>query len=60
VNIELYNILGVKIAVFENSTKTSGIYSYKIDAKSLNLPPACYWLKASVGNNYKLIKLILE
>lgn len=56
--LEIYNMLGEKIQVLDNSTKQSGTYKYNFSAKNLNYGAGIYFVKLSVGNQNKVVKII--
>jgi len=56
--LEVYNMLGEKIQILDNSQKQSGTYKYNFSAKSLNFSTGVYFVKLSAGNNSKVIKII--
>jgi len=56
--LEVYNMLGEKIQILDNSQKQSGTHKYNFSAKSLNFSSGIYFVKLSAGNSSKVIKII--
>ncbi len=56
--LEVYNTLGQKVQILDNSQKQAGIYKYTFSAKSLNLSSGMYFVKLTTGNKTNVLKLI--
>jgi len=56
--LEVYNMLGEKVQILDNSLKQAGNYKYNFSAKNLNYGAGIYFVKLSVGNQNKVIKVI--
>jgi len=58
ITLEVFNLLGEKIQLLDNTQKENGIYTYDFSAKNLNYNPGVYFVKLTVGQQSKVIKLI--
>lgn len=56
--LEVYNVLGEKVQVLDNSNKQPGNYYYNFSAKNLGFTSGMYFVKLSSGNKTTLVKII--
>ena len=56
--IEVYDIVGNKIAVLENSEKQAGKHSTILNLKSFGYAAGVYFVRINTGNNTQIIKAI--
>ncbi len=56
--LEVYNTLGEKVQILDNSQKQAGTYKYTFSAKNLNLSSGMYFVKLTTGNKTNVVKLI--
>ena len=56
--LEVYNMLGEKVQVLDNSHKQSGNYYYNFSAKSLGFTAGMYFVKLSSGNKTTVVKIV--
>jgi hypothetical protein len=60
ITLEVYNILGAKVATLDKGSKQAGTYSYNFSAKKLNFSAGVYFVKLTVGNKTDAIKIVEE
>jgi len=58
IKLEVFDIVGKKIQTLDNSQKVNGIYNYNFSAKNLNYGAGIYFVKLSVGDQQKVIKIV--
>jgi len=58
VTLEVYNILGAKIATLDKGNKQSGTYTYTFGAKKLGYSAGVYFVKLNIGNKTDVIKIV--
>jgi len=56
--LEIYNLLGEKISILEDSQKQLGNYKYNFSAKTLNYPAGVYIVKVKAGDKTNVLKII--
>jgi hypothetical protein len=57
-NLEVYNLLGAKVATLDKGTKHAGTYSYTFGAKKIGYSAGIYIIKLTVGNKTDVIKIV--
>jgi len=60
ITLEVYNILGAKVATLDKGSKQAGTYTYGFSAKKLNYSAGVYFVKLTVGNKTDAIKIVEE
>lgn len=60
VKLEVYNLLGAKVATLDKGTKQAGTYTYSFSAKKLNYSSGIYIVKLTVGNKTDALKIVEE
>lgn len=58
--LEVYNLLGAKVATLDKGAKQAGTYTYNFSAKKLNYSSGIYLLKLTVGNKTDVLKIVEE
>lgn len=56
--LEVYDLLGAKVATLDKGSKQAGTYTYNFSAKKLNYISGIYFVKVTVGNKTDVIKII--
>lgn len=56
--LEVYNILGAKVATLDKGNKQAGTYSYTFGAKKLGYSAGVYIVKLNIGNKTDVIKIV--
>ena len=56
--LEVYNMLGEKVQILDNSFKQTGNYKYTFSAKSLNYSSGMYFVKLTAGNKTNVLKIV--
>lgn len=58
--LEVYNLLGAKVATLDKGPKQAGTYTYNFSAKKLNYSSGIYFVKLTVGNKTDVLKIVEE
>ncbi len=56
--LEVYDLLGAKVATLDKGSKQAGTYTYNFSAKKLNYSSGIYFVKVTIGNKTDVIKII--
>ena len=56
--LEVYNTLGEKVQILDNSFRQTGNYKYTFSAKSLNYSSGMYFVKLTAGNKTNVLKIV--
>jgi hypothetical protein len=56
--LEVYNILGAKVATLDKGNKQAGTYTYTFGAKRSGFSAGVYFVKLTVGNKTDVIKIV--
>jgi hypothetical protein len=56
--LEVYNMLGEKVQILDNSHKQTGTYKYSFSARSLNYSSGMYFVKLTAGNKTNVLKIV--
>jgi hypothetical protein len=56
--LEVYNILGAKVATLDRGNKQAGTYTYTFGAKKSGYSAGVYFVKLTVGNKTDVIKIV--
>jgi PKD repeat protein len=59
VQLEIYNLLGVKIQSLVNSTQDAGDYMVSLNAKGAGMKPGIYFVRLSSGNKAKTLQMMV-
>lgn len=60
VNLDLYDILGRRIAVLVNGFFDAGVHVYRLNAASLGLSSGIYFVRLEAGNYTGVIKIVMN
>lgn len=58
VSLEIYNLLGEKIQVLENSSKLSGTYSYTFSATAIHHSAGVYFVRLIANGKTSVLKIV--
>jgi len=58
--LEVYNLLGAKVATLDKGSKQAGTYTYSFSARKLNYSSGIYIVKLTVGNKTDVLKIVEE
>lgn len=58
--LEVYNLLGERVAVLDQGQKQSGTYSYNLNADNFNFSSGIYLLKLTANQKTNILKIIKQ